>query len=261
MPAQSREFENNGMFNIWTFYPFPTTTLPHHHPTVPLDEQISQSFFFFVETLRKKTLLFLIFFLGSLKNRFLLVICQGHSFANVNYRRYSDVILHFTGTHTKLTISGGHLIAFAFSPSASIAATISYHQIIMIRGLPLSSYQLDTTRLVGRVKQWGSEFSHTCIQHGGHEDTMVQMICFRRKYKLWLARVNGFSNSPSLPQSFCLGVCNRTSGSRDICRKRREFKRSSWHLDASTGRWTIWLFYFRVTSLGSFTSSFAPIYF
>lgn len=107
-----------------------------HHPTVPLDEQISQSFFCFVETLRKKTLLSLIFFLGSLKNRFLLVICQGHSFANVNYRRYSDVILHFTGTHTKLTISGGHLIAFAFSPSASIAATISYYQTIMIRGFP-----------------------------------------------------------------------------------------------------------------------------
>lgn len=136
MPAQKREFENNGMFNIWTFYPFPTTTLHHHHPTVPLDEQISQSFFCFVETLRKKTLLSLIFFLGSLKNRFLLVICQGHSFANVNYGRYSDVILHFTGTHTKLTISGGHLIAFAFSPSASIAATISYHQTIMIRGFP-----------------------------------------------------------------------------------------------------------------------------
>ena len=134
----------------------------------------SHNLFFFVETLRKKTLLSLIFFLGSLKNRFLLVICQGHSFANVNYRRYSDVILHFTGTHTKLTISGGHPIAFAFSPSASIAATISYHQTIMIRGFP--SLPIIWTRLQGG-KTFCASFCASLIAGSRRAFLCVDCVC------------------------------------------------------------------------------------
>ena len=72
---------------------------------------------------------------------------------------------------------------------------------------------------------------------------------------LWL-RWYGFSNSPSVSQSFCLRVCFRTSSSCDICRERWEFKGSPWYLNAS--KWvyisslsffdlswglTIWLFY------------------
>ena len=74
------------------------------------------------------------------------------------------------------------------------------------------------------------ELEH-CFQHGGRcAEKLFGINC-----SLWLIRLTsyGFPNSPSLPQSFCLGLCIRTSGSCYICRKCWEFKRSSWYLNAS----------------------------
>lgn len=162
--------------------------LPHHHPAVSPPRWADLTTFFFVGTLPKKPFLPLIFILGSLQNRFLLVICQGHSFTkfkrsnDVNYRRYSDVFTHHW--HTYQTYH------FRRTPNYFCLFTVSLHSCNNIvpsnnndPRLAPSSYH----GLFGRVKPV-RVWVLTRLFDGGdwvqlHAFNMAD-ICLRRKYNL-----------------------------------------------------------------------------